>query len=835
MDPHNILWTEETQPPIQLGPVLGRGAFGVVHLGVVSRTHEAEYMFSGADDEEFIDPIGFEGKEEGPYAGVSLGAVAVKEVAMTAWENICREVVAMIRCSGHPNIVRLLGVQHLRSDLHSPLDRARLVMEFAPGRSLAYVAQQWCAVSADIPLGASALLEDARGMPEVLVRRYARDLLEALAYVHSVGIAHCDVKGANALLMKGGRAALADFGSCVMERVESDVEHEALQMLLPKDMPTPMLTSTSASLSSLPTPSKVVGMKGIARERGTMRWTAPELVSGTSVGREQAPTSVEELQAGDIWSFGCTVLELLSGSPPWWWLATDSGEVLVHIISTDLRMHLPSWLSPPAKEFLCLCLDPAAGSRSSAAALLDHPFLQNLTHLWRTPSLPMQATVDAVVGSAELQKLVASAKAMSSMSRIMCRKGRHEVLTVAKRAMDTTSLTAASDLDCHSDICTSLLAETAMNEWTVAATCTHFPNTWSLRQYANMIRVLRRQLTSKCALPHVNRSTRILFDDILIDARRGHFFSSPAAFAVCKMLCGGRISQDTPDQMEASHAQLLAIIVQQRVALWRDHRQVLDARLPPAKLTHPSQLFMVLQWQKSAQCRLLRCRTPASELHEQCVQTVLERLMLLHLWAPELDVIATASLLVPDLIDGNVKQRIVTKIEWLQKMWISVASSWGFDLESTLSEATEAGETEPVLPMCIQEPLPMEDREPGDVHDVLPWLQKQLAGQVTLYLATCNFTPTADNAEQGCIALVQGDVVKVVADDSEGTGWCCIQRLVREHHLYKEQSIESKPGVPEADDDEEGEDTSFTTNNENESVEGWVPLSFLKPIVIPLR
>lgn len=104
--------------------------------------------------------------------------------------------------------------------------------------------------------------------PENLVGVYMTQVLNGLQYLHDQGVIHRDIKGANILTTKDGTVKLADFG---------------------------VSTSTLAS-----------GQDKEAQVVGTPYWMAPEIIqlSGAS-------------SASDIWSVGCTVIELLQGKPPY--------------------------------------------------------------------------------------------------------------------------------------------------------------------------------------------------------------------------------------------------------------------------------------------------------------------------------------------------------------------------------------------------------------------------------------------------------------------------------------------------------------------------------------
>lgn len=142
-------------------------------------------------------------------------------------------------------------------------------------------------------------------------------ILLGLQYLHDQGVIHRDIKGANILTTKDGKVKLADFG---------------------------VSTSTLA------------GADKEAQVVGTPYWMAPEIIqlSGAT-------------PASDIWSLGCTVIELLEGKPPYHKLAPMPA--LFAIVNDD-HPPLPEGVSPVSQHWNLLSLgggtkDSVGGSRFS--------------------------------------------------------------------------------------------------------------------------------------------------------------------------------------------------------------------------------------------------------------------------------------------------------------------------------------------------------------------------------------------------------------------------------------------------------------------------------------
>ena len=158
---------------------------------------------------------------------------------------------------------------------------------------------------------------------EDIIRQYTFQILSGLEYLHAHNIIHRDIKCANILIGKNGTCKLTDFGGSKMIKEEISI-----------------MTSM----------------------QGTPNWMAPEIIKGLSPSR-----------FSDIWSVGCTVLEMYQGVPPY----SDKKEIFGVFNSICKKKELPKIpeeMSDLLKDFITKCLQFEPNKRSNVYELKKHPF-----------------------------------------------------------------------------------------------------------------------------------------------------------------------------------------------------------------------------------------------------------------------------------------------------------------------------------------------------------------------------------------------------------------------------------------------------------------------------
>ncbi|KAF7820222.1 3-phosphoinositide-dependent protein kinase 2-like [Senna tora] len=171
-------------------------------------------------------------------------------------------------------------------------------------------------------------------------RFYAAEVVDALEYIHSLGLIHRDIKPENLLLTSEGHIKVADFGSVK-----------------------PMQDSRITVL-----PNAAASDDKACTFVGTAAYVPPEVLNSS-------PATF----GNDLWALGCTLYQMLSGTSPF----KDASEWLIfqRIIARDIRF--PDYFSEEARDVIDQLLDsnpirrPGAGPDGYAALKL-HPFFKGV-------------------------------------------------------------------------------------------------------------------------------------------------------------------------------------------------------------------------------------------------------------------------------------------------------------------------------------------------------------------------------------------------------------------------------------------------------------------------
>ncbi|GKV01307.1 hypothetical protein SLEP1_g13870 [Rubroshorea leprosula] len=262
---------------------------------------------------------------KGSFGSVSV-AVDNTDGRVFAVKSVCRETGMPNQIESLENEIRILRslsdcpyvVNYVGDDVsyESPTTSHRnLHMEYMPGGTVT-----------DMATAPACRFND---VDERSVRWQTRCVVSALKYVHARGIVHCDVKGKNILVGPNSASVkLADFGSAM--EVQSQNRGT-----------------------------------GVPRPRGSPLWMAPEVIRGEYQGPES-----------DVWSLGCTIIEMVTGKPAWEDRGLDS---LSRIGFSSELPEIPIQLTELGRDFVDKCLKRERNQRWSCDQLLDHPYIASVT------------------------------------------------------------------------------------------------------------------------------------------------------------------------------------------------------------------------------------------------------------------------------------------------------------------------------------------------------------------------------------------------------------------------------------------------------------------------
>ncbi|MCJ1470855.1 hypothetical protein MMC07_009502 [Pseudocyphellaria aurata] len=266
------------------GQLIGKGSYGRVYLGINLTT----------GDLLAVKQVEVNHKAAGTDKDKMKEMVAALDQEIDTMQHL-----------EHPNIVQYLGCERKEYSIS-------IFLEYISGGSV------------------GSCLRKHGKFEESLVSSLTRQTLAGLAYLHTEGVLHCDLKADNILLDIDGTCKISDFG--ISKKTDN-----------------------------------IYGNDVTYNMQGSVFWMAPEVIRSHGQGYSAKV---------DIWSLGCVVLEMFAGRRPW--SKEEAVGAIYKLGSLNQAPPIPddvsSNISAAALGFMLDCFTVDPRERPTAETLKQHQF-----------------------------------------------------------------------------------------------------------------------------------------------------------------------------------------------------------------------------------------------------------------------------------------------------------------------------------------------------------------------------------------------------------------------------------------------------------------------------
>lgn len=247
-----------------------------------------------------------------------------RKVKKEIWISLFKEAVVMSHLD-HKNIVTM-HYYYVENQLLYPHDPKYLYLflEYSPyGTVYKYIKRQ-----------------KNKRLPEFITKEIVSEVVDGLIYLSDERFIHGDIKSSNILLFPNGQVKICDFGLSFQFDDENKDHY-------------------NDTFSNAKEDNKI--LQKVAAN-GSPYWLAPEII----LHRMATPKS-------DIWSLGATIVEMLTGKPPF----SDYGPLpACHAVGEGAKVEYPKGITNDCTEFLDACFQHNPVKRARAKDLAKYKWIR---------------------------------------------------------------------------------------------------------------------------------------------------------------------------------------------------------------------------------------------------------------------------------------------------------------------------------------------------------------------------------------------------------------------------------------------------------------------------